>query len=74
MFRAGELMRLVGEAMREGHSKPMQITFYIMECRGMDHQDVDLFGRVKASVRASVRRMNRKSRRACDDPAALIGC
>lgn len=59
MFRAGELMRLIGEAKREGHEKPQQITLYIMERRGMDHEDVDLFGRVKASVRASIKRMKR---------------
>lgn len=33
MFRAGELMRLIGEAKREGHEKPQQITLYIMERR-----------------------------------------
>ncbi|MBY9067770.1 hypothetical protein K1X12_12730 [Hyphomonas sp. WL0036] len=62
MFRAGELMRLVGDALREGHAKPHQITLYVMERRGMDHQDVDLLGRVKASVRACVKRMNRNNR------------
>jgi hypothetical protein len=60
MFRAGELMRLVGEAMRAGHDKPQPITLYIMERRGWDHQDVELFARVKSSVRASVKRMNRR--------------
>lgn len=59
MFKAGELMRLVGDALREGRTKPHQITLYVMERRGMDHQDVDLLGRVKASVRACLKRMRR---------------
>ena len=47
MFKAGELMRLAGAALREGHAKPHQITLYIMERRGGDHQDTDLLGALR---------------------------
>lgn len=43
-------MRLVGDASTEWHAKPHQITLCVVEGRGVDDQDVDLLGRVKASL------------------------
>ena len=57
LFRAGELMRLVGDAMREGHTQPHQVALYVMARRGMDTADKPTLIRVRSSVKDCMRRV-----------------
>lgn len=57
MFKAGELMALVGEAERTGHKDNVSITRWIMEQRNFDD---GVYKRLRESVRDCKKRLNRR--------------
>lgn len=50
-FANGELVALIGEAERAGHSIPTTITAYVMAAKGMNPNDEALHKRVMWSVK-----------------------
>jgi hypothetical protein len=63
LFRQGELMRLVGEAMREGCVQTNQVVFFVMHRRGLDKEDKPTVLRVRTSVKDCMRRFKKRMSR-----------
>jgi len=58
IFGQGELMRLIGEAERAGHSTIRAIAHHIMTAKKMDVEDAELVNRIRQSVKECRKRMN----------------
>jgi len=50
-FGNGELVKLIGEAERAGHTTAQQTTLYVMRAKGMDPNDESLRKRIWGSVK-----------------------
>jgi hypothetical protein len=57
-FANGELIALIGEAERAGHTTPTRIAQFIMAAKAMDQNDRKLAARILFSVKDCRKRLN----------------
>jgi hypothetical protein len=60
LFAAGELMALIGEAERAGHTTPTPMLNYILKAKGLDATDKKVRQKLLYRVKDCRKRMNAK--------------